>query len=294
MSSRRRKKRGSQPGPNGKTGAEEQRLTRREWLVEVGETAALLGFGGPAFAKIGPSGESHAAKAGRALPPGLYQPSLDLLTHTLEGSQPFRAVPTGTQTDYVRPPHGPFAPRFFSREEFSTVTRLVRVMLAARGGKKEGPGGGQVNQASEEISEWINLVLSRAPQVREAARNISNQHRELAIRFYGAHAIRRLESEDPQTSWREGLEWVSSQSTRRFEKPFPNLDDGEIAAILESASDGQSPPSRPGAGSRFFKLLKAAVIEGYYTSRRGLEELGSSRHGFHAESPGCPKKKRTS
>ena len=45
--------------------------------------------------------------------------------------------------------------------------------------------------------------------------------------------------------------------------------------------------SAANAGTRFYDLLKAESIRGFYTSRRGLKELDFKGNSFYAESPGC-------
>jgi hypothetical protein len=37
----------------------------------------------------------------------------------------------------------------------------------------------------------------------------------------------------------------------------------------------------------FFKLLKAEIIRGFYTSQAGLKEVDYKGNGFYAKSPGC-------
>jgi hypothetical protein len=268
-----------QAGAGGGSEQAKQKLSRRKWLVEVGETAAALGLGGPALGKMDA--------------PGLYAPSLDHLTHALESDGRFHRLPAGTQTDYARPLTGAYQPQFFSDAEFETVRKLIRVMLGKRPSERENSQAEQIDEVCKDISEWIDLALSQEPAVREAARRISLQHRELAEHYYGNEAVQRVETEDHQKVWRDGLQWLSAQSKRQYRKAESGLTDEETTAILADALEGKGHADEVQAGSRFVKLLKAQVIEGYYTSRLGLEELGANRHSFHAESPGCPKDKRS-
>ncbi len=281
---------GAQSGPDAGSNDEKQKLSRREWFVELGGTAAALGLSGPALEKVRALADAGAAASSQPLPSGLYEPSYDLLTQAMRSDSRFHAIPAGTQTDYARPSHGPYSPQFFSHEEFETVRKLVRVMLDAGSSAGEAAQSEQRRRVSEDICEWIDLVLFREPEVRDAAKKISAQHRELAVHYYGDELARRIETENHQKDWREGMEWLAAESHHRYGKPPSALEDGELAAILEQIESKGTEAAPAGAGSHFFQLLKGSVIEAYYTSKAGLAELDANRHSFHAESPGCNKK----
>ena len=79
-----------------------QELTRREWLLRLGEITALAGVAGlvPEMATVLTAAEQQQAAA---LPPGLYEPSSKHLIHALAArGEP--SIPAGTETDYVVPP----------------------------------------------------------------------------------------------------------------------------------------------------------------------------------------------
>src|SRR6266536_1881248 len=94
-------------------------MTRREWLLKLGEAAILLGWSGqeleaPSYAAAIAATSAEAAQ----LPPGLYEPSIDHLSHVLTLDSPFRPVPSGSEVDYVGPRSGVFEPQFFAPDEF--------------------------------------------------------------------------------------------------------------------------------------------------------------------------------
>src|SRR5437016_14499853 len=97
-------------------------LTRREWLLKLGEAAVLLGFtdaAGEAEATHTSAPALGLGAQGLAeLPPGLYQPSSDHLSHALSSDARFHPIPPGSETDYVRPRSEPFGPRFFPGRSF--------------------------------------------------------------------------------------------------------------------------------------------------------------------------------
>ena len=90
-------------------------LTRRDWLVRIGKTAAVAGLSGE-VSGAGAALSSLVQSAPRAdtLPPGLYEPSNDHLTHALGADGLLHPVPLGSETDYRVPLSGPYAPKFFS------------------------------------------------------------------------------------------------------------------------------------------------------------------------------------
>jgi len=98
-------------------------ITRRQWLLRLGETVALAGVSGlvPEFPLRFFSNQPPS------LPPGLYEPSSDHLVSALSGHHP-AAAPPGSETDYVQA--GASSPlQFFSAEDFNTITRFVSTLL---------------------------------------------------------------------------------------------------------------------------------------------------------------------
>ncbi len=274
-------------------------LSRREWLLRLGDAAMLAGFSGilpedtlaatmPATAVAPQTASSAAAPA--ALPPGLYDPSADHLTHVLMREQRFVTPPPGSETEYVAPHPEPYAPAFFSVEEFPLVRRLVWLMLNA---SYEQPAQSQPvsEETVEEVAEWIDLVVSQSDSVRRAARGLSAQHRALAVRYYGAEDIQRLETSDPKKVWRDGLAWLHEQSSRLSSGGFLALSQVQQANLLSRVEKSTYAPSQSeGPGPQLYLLLKRQMIEGYYTSQAGLKELDYQGNAFHGESPGCPEK----
>jgi len=259
-------------------------LTRRQWLLRLGESVALLGFSGVASEAPATAASLFAASAAAALPPGLYEPSNDHLSHALTSDERFHAVPPGSETDYVSPRSEAFAPQFFSAAEFKTVRRLVELML----GSAAAPAGAGEMGIVDEVAEWIDLSVSRAAAVREAARRLAPEHRILAVHLYGAKAVEEVENTDPQEICRQGLSWLSEEFKG---KDFVSLGEDDQISFLQRLSD--TPPDQS-AGTRLLALIKAGLIRGFYTSRLGLKELDYKGNAFYTESPGCPNKEHLS
>jgi len=256
--------------------------TRRQWLLRLGRGVVLTGFSGVAgeLAAGALTTNQAAVSPSPALPPGLFLPSNDHLTHALMSDERFHPVPPGSETDYIRPRTGPFVPQFFSADQFSVVRRLVELVLGEGATSKNAP-------IADEIAEWIDLIVFNAESVREAVRRLAPEYRVVADHYRGPEAMRRLESADPQKVWREGLEWLTRESQQRFGKAFLNLAESDQLELLKAASDDRADKTVENAGTRLFELLKTQTLDGFYTSRAGLDEIDYKGNTYHAECPGC-------
>jgi hypothetical protein len=243
--------------------SEDRKLSRRDWVLSIAEAAiAAEVVGGSAF-----------ASTPTELPPGLYEPSTDHLGHALMSNGSFRVIPPGCPTDYVRPLAGPFRPAFFSTLEFPVIRRITELLL-------------DEHEAAQEVAAWIDLRVSSAAAVREAALQLDPLHRALAIAYSGSSHVIETETSDPAAICRAGLEWLESAARREYGGAFVALDERRQVALLESISDKHT--QNPGA--RLFALLKGEAIRGFYTSEAGLKELDFQGNAFYARSPGCTSK----
>lgn len=265
----------------GKPGAA---LTRREWLVSLGGAVVLSGF------RDAPSQAAQETQAAAVpLPPGLYAPSLDHLSHALASNDTFLALSPGTQTEYLRPHAGPFVPQAFTEEEFSVVRRLIEIILGEDlKNSPEKPAGGAPASVYDEVAEWIDLVVTSAPRVQTLARNLPADQRALAVAYFGSEEpVRGLETFAPERVCSEGLAWVGKESQRRFGNLFLDADPTAQMELVRAVSDVRPDKTVVHAGTRLFDFLKAESIRGFYTSRAGLKELDYKGNSFYAQSPGC-------
>jgi Gluconate 2-dehydrogenase subunit 3 len=235
-------------------------VTRRQWFLQLGGGVVLAGWSGADL----DAGE---------LPAGLYEASREHLGHAL-GGQP---VAVGGETELFQPRAATFRPAFFSGDEYQTIRCLTALML------EEPQEAGLVH----EISEWIDLTLFDAAAVREEARALSPAHRAVAVAYYGRDDVRKLEEFDAQNVAREGLAWIEAQSRRRHDGSFLSRGKQMQVEILKAISDDRADRGTENAGTRFFTYLKERVMDGFYTSRQGLEELGYRGNAFYASPPGC-------
>jgi hypothetical protein len=212
-------------------------FTRRGWILRLGGTAALSRLSAP----------DAAAAPPEKLPPGLYEPSLQHLAHSL------KAV-TAPGPELLSPHH-------FGTEDFSILKTIVALVL---GEEASAP-------VVLDIALWIDMIVGRSEEVRAAARSLSPLHRRLAVDYYGEDTVRELESENPQSICRQGLAGLKGAG-------FGALDGKtriEQLVKLENTSDP------------FMAWVKRRTLDGFYTSRQGLEELDYRGNAFYAQSPGC-------
>ena len=222
------------------------------------------------------------------LPPGLYLPSKDHLSHALMSSGAFHAIPPGCPTDYILPKNGPFTPLFFSPPEFNVIRRLTQLLL----GDMPPAGGTKAAIVMEEVAEWIDLRVASAEGIRNAALRLDPLHRALTVAYSGAAQVNQLETATPEKVCREGLDWLANAAQSRGSDQFLSVAEEQQVAVLDSISDQRAEKHSDNAGTRFFTYLKAEIARGFYTSQIGLKELDFKGNAYYARSPGC-KSKRT-
>ena len=259
-------------------------LSRRDWLLNFGSAVILSGFAGM-------PGESQQTEHTftTALPPGLYAPSIDHVTHALNQDGPFFSIPPGTETQFVRPRSGPFLPQAFSPEEFKVIRRLVELILG-EDLKTALPqqAAGAPEGIYDEVAEWIDLVAFSGPGVRAAARGLTPEQRALAVAYFTTEEpVHELETFEPERICKEGLAWLQQETERRSLGTFFTIPPTVQLELLYTISDSHPDSAVSNAGTRFFAFLKAEAIRGYYTSRLGLKELSYTGNSFYGQSPGC-------
>jgi hypothetical protein len=106
----------------------------------------------------------------------------------------------------------------------------------------------------------------------------------------GAHRIidaNVSRSKAQQAAWRDGLQWLDTQTKK---KRFSSIPQDDQVAILTAASSGSDP-----RGNNFFTLLKGATVDAYYSTQEGLKtELGWNANTFLSEFKGCTHKEHQS
>jgi hypothetical protein len=247
-------------------------LTRRAWLLRLGEVTALAGVAGlvPDLAAA-----MAVQDAAAGLPPGLYEPSAEHLSHVLAARQT-PLVPRGAETDFAVSREGPTQPVFFSHHELDVVTRLVGVLL----------GNVDARALSETIA-WLDLRLQRDAGIRHAARTLDPSHRALAVAHYGQASVVELETVDWQSIVRTGLNLLEQRSRDRFGREFLELAGTAQTDLVSDVS--RMPPESP--LGRCYLFLRREAIRGYFTSQAGLTELDYKGNAVYGACPGCESKR---
>lgn len=85
----------------------------------------------------------------------------------------------------------------------------------------------------------------------------------------------------------QGLGWIDGQAIRQHGKPFIGIAPAEQIALLK-AMDGATNEVMQG-GADFFRQIKQLTVQGYYTSKPGIDELnkgGAVPAGFGCKHEG--------
>jgi hypothetical protein len=263
--------------PTRETSSQADDLSRRQWLLRLGEMVVLAGVSGlvPESAAALLGTEQGASPVAAALPPGLYDASPEHLVHALSSGSKKWSPPPGSETEYVPLNAPPFQPQFFSAEEFRVVTRFVEILL-----------GNADSTALAQAMQWFDQWLYSAAGVRAAAQHLDPMHRLLAVAVNGEESVRELETADPQSVARAGLAALRDLSLQVHGQEFLQLAPSQQIDLLISAGTAQ--PGNP--QRKFFEIARAQTIRGYYTSAAGLEELDYKGNAYYGDSPGCEAK----
>ena len=240
-------------------------ITRRQWLLRLGETVALAGVSG----LVPESPLRFFSNEPPSLPPGLYEPSSDHLVRALSGHHP-AAAPPGSETDYVQA--GASQPlQFFSAEDFNTITSFISTLL-----------GDVPADALNEVARWVDLWCHSAQGVREAARNLDPLHRALAAAYFGEASVADIEAADPASIVRQGLTDLNRVCRDEHGKAFASLALPEQQDVVRSVIR-----RKDSSLQKLFELIRNEAIRGYYTSAAGLKELDYKGNTYYPYCPGC-------
>jgi len=84
--------------------------------------------------------------------------------------------------------------------------------------------------------------------------------------------------------------WLDAYTAERFGAPFAALSENrrkevlDLIAFRENAPEGS--PLMPGV--QFFDFLRGLTLDGFFTSRAGIDYLGFKGNSALREFPGCP------
>jgi hypothetical protein len=113
-----------------------------------------------------------------------------------------------------------------------------------------------------------------------------------------------VDTQEQQRDFLAALGALQAESLLRFGRPWLSLDAAQRTVLLTAASTADSsrqrrywtpgqpvlepkPEKRPPTLRDRFELLKGRIATAYYSSEKGMKELGWTGQMVHAEFPGC-------
>jgi len=138
-------------------------------------------------------------------------------------------------------------PSFFDKHQYATVTELASLIIPT----DETPGAREAK-----VNEYIDMIV-------------------------GESAV------DVKKIYLDGLAWLDKTSVERHNKKFIDLTNNQQVAILTEISQIKNPTPENEVQTKFFKAMKDITIDGFYTSKIGIEELGYIGNTVLDEFPGC-------
>jgi gluconate 2-dehydrogenase gamma chain len=129
---------------------------------------------------------------------------------------------------------GDYAPKCFTTHEFQTLRRLSDLIIPA---DDHSPGALQAHAA-----EWIDYMASNSPELAEILTG--------------------------------GIGWVDREMERRHGTAFASANPDQQTALLDIIAFKKNDSPETAAGIRFFTWVRNLVLDAYYTSPLGINELG--------------------
>ncbi|MGI9175357.1 MAG: gluconate 2-dehydrogenase subunit 3 family protein [Rhodothermales bacterium] len=142
----------------------------------------------------------------------------------------------------------PFAPSFFTEQEYETVRLLADTIIPAdeRSGSASDVG----------VPEFIDFMMTDKPGL--------------------------------QTPIRGGLAWLDSQTKRRFGKSFVKSSPSQQTVLLDEIAYPDTAPPEVSQGVAFFNLFRDLTATGFWSSKVGIEDIGYMGNTFVHEWTGAP------
>ncbi|MEO6760036.1 MAG: gluconate 2-dehydrogenase subunit 3 family protein [Saprospiraceae bacterium] len=127
-----------------------------------------------------------------------------------------------------------FAEQFFNKHELATITVLVDIII---------PRDALSGSASDAgVPAFIEFMSKDKPEL--------------------------------QTPLRGGLNWLDTQSKRRFEKIFVEITDPQRLQIVEDIAYPERKKPGMSQGTAFFSLMRNLTASGFWSSEIGIRDLG--------------------
>lgn len=139
------------------------------------------------------------------------------------------------------------APTFFDQHQYATITELASLIIPT----DDTPGA---NEAK--VNEYIDMIVGDSDA-------------------------------DVKKVYVDGLAWLDETTLKRYQQKFIDASVKQQVEILTEISQIKDPTPENQLQARFFKTIKNMTIDGFYTSKIGIEELGYIGNTVLDEFPGC-------
>ena len=148
----------------------------------------------------------------------------------------------------VREAVTPFAPTFFTPQEWETVKVLADLIIPRdeRSGSATDAG----------VPEFMDFMMGDRP--------------------------------DGQVPMRGGLAWLDNEAYERSGKTFLTSTEAERTAILDDIAWPKKAKPEMSQGVAFFNMFRDLTASGFWSSKIGVADLGYQGNTFVAEWKGCP------
>ena len=142
----------------------------------------------------------------------------------------------------------PFAPAFFSKDEWRTVRSLVDVVI---------PRDDRSGSATEAgVPEFMDFMMGENPK--------------------------------SQPWMRDGLKWLNDECHKRFSRDWASCSAAQQRQVLNDIAFPKTAPAALKAGVEFFSRFRDLTSSGFWSSRIGVKDLGYMGNTTVPVWSGCP------
>ena len=129
---------------------------------------------------------------------------------------------------------GVYMPKFFNAHEMATMKRLAELVIPA---DERGPSA-----ADAGAHEFIDLICSKAEEIANA--------------------------------YTGGIHWLDGTMMGRYGKKFVDAAPEQQTVMLDLIAYSNNDSPALGPGIEFFTLARRMIVDGYYTTREGVKDIG--------------------
>ncbi|HZK79050.1 MAG TPA: gluconate 2-dehydrogenase subunit 3 family protein [Gemmatimonadaceae bacterium] len=153
--------------------------------------------------------------------------------------------------EFAAPSSAPYAPKFFTKHEWTTVSMLADYIIP-----KDEHSGSATDAKVPEYMDWL-MADSEA-------------------------------SLNTKTAMRGGLAWLDREAFERFGKTFVNSTDAQRRQILDDIAWPAKAKPEMSQGVAFFNRFRDLTASGFFSSEMGYKDVRFVGNVFNPNWNGCP------